>query len=129
MQESEATTRGVRVHVRSFFLPDRSDPANGQWLFAYRVTVANEGHDTVQLISRHWTIVDGNGEREEVRGPGVVGEQPVLAPGERFEYTSGCPLGTPVGTMTGSYQMRLPDGTMFDAEIATFTLAENRALH
>ncbi|NNL85397.1 MAG: Co2+/Mg2+ efflux protein ApaG [Myxococcales bacterium] len=129
MYESEAVTRGVRVHVRSFFIPERSDPSDGRWLFAYRITIANESSDTVQLLNRHWVIVDGNGEQEEVRGPGVVGEQPVLAPGESFEYTSGCPLGTPVGTMTGSYEMQLEDGTTFEAEIATFTLAEGRALN
>src|SRR5262245_28008928 len=89
---SEALTRGIRVKVRSSYLPERSRPDQGQWMFIYTVRIANEGTRTVQLISRHWVITDGNGRVEEVRGPGVVGEQPILEPGESFEYTSGCPL-------------------------------------
>lgn len=129
MFESDVMTRGIRVHVRSFFVADRSDPDEGQWFFAYRVTISNEGSETAQLISRHWIITDGDGEEEEVRGPGVIGEQPVLAPGESFEYTSACPLETPVGTMRGSYQMVTEGGIPFDAAIAPFTLGETQAVH
>lgn len=121
---SDTTTRGVRVEVRPDYLPQQSDPRNGLWMFAYRVRISNEGSDTVQLVSRHWVVTDANGRVEEVRGPGVVGEQPILEPGERFEYTSGCPLPTPMGTMHGSYQMVTRKGERFDAEISPFTLAE-----
>ena len=124
MLESEAVTRGIRVRVRSFFVKERSDPDEGQWFFAYRVTIHNEGAETAQLRSRHWIITDGNGSKDEVRGAGVVGEQPTLAPGESFEYTSACPLATPFGTMQGSYQMVTPSGESFDAEIAPFALAQ-----
>ena len=89
---SEAVTRGVRVKVRSFYAPERSEPSQNQWFFHYTVEITNEGGETVQLISRHWIITDGTGHVEEVQGPGVVGHQPVLATGESFKYTSGCPL-------------------------------------
>jgi ApaG protein len=95
-----------------------------QWFFLYTVTIANESRDTVQLLSRHWVITDRVGKVEEVRGPGVVGKQPVLAPGQSFEYTSGCPLTTPFGTMNGTYQMINQSGENFDVEIAPFTLTE-----
>ncbi len=129
MFESDAITRGIRVQVRSFFVPERSAPDDGQWFFAYRITISNHGDEPAQLISRHWIITDGNGAEEEVRGPGVVGEQPVLAPGERFEYTSACPLTTPVGTMRGTYQMVTEEGVSFDAEIAPFTLGQTQTFH
>jgi ApaG protein len=119
---SVAVTEGVKVEVESEFLPERSSPARGEYLFAYTVRISNVGKETVQLLSRHWVITDGGGRIEEVRGPGVVGHQPVLAPGETFEYTSGCPLRTPDGIMHGSYQMVRDDGTTFDAEIAPFAL-------
>jgi ApaG protein len=123
-------TRGVRVEVRSQLVPERSDPESGQWLFAYRVRISNEGPVPVQLVSRHWVIIDGRGRVEEVRGPGVVGEQPLLRPGEAFEYTSSCPLRTAHGTMHGSYQMVQPDDDSgFDAEIAPFALGEPEAVH
>lgn len=121
---SDTTTRGVRVKVRPDYLPQQSDPRNGLWMFAYHVRISNEGSDTVQLVSRHWIVTDANGRVEEVRGPGVVGEQPILKPGEQFEYTSGCPLPTPMGTMHGSYQMVTRKGERFDAAISPFTLAE-----
>jgi ApaG protein len=119
---SSALTHDVRVEVHSQFVRERSSPAAGQYFFAYTVRISNEGAKPVQLVSRHWIITDANGRIEEVRGPGVVGEQPLLRPGQSFEYTSGCPLTTPHGIMHGSYQMVREDGVQFDAEIAPFAL-------
>ena len=124
MFTSEAVTKGIRVRVESSFDPARSRISENQWFFLYTITISNEGEHRVQLISRHWIITDESGRIDEVRGTGVVGEQPVLAPGESFEYTSGCPLSTPTGTMQGSYQMRVEGGEIFDAEIALFLLSE-----
>lgn len=129
MFTSEAVTRGVRVRVESEYAPDRSDPSKNQWFFLYAVTISNEGPDTVQLLTRHWIIKDGTGHIEEVRGPGVVGKQPILKPGESFEYTSGCPLPTPFGVMEGTYQMSTDAGDRFDARIAPFTLSEPYTVH
>lgn len=129
INSSEALTRGVRVQVRSQFDPNRSNPAASQWFFLYTVTIENLAEETVQLLTRHWIITDGNGHVEEVRGPGVVGEQPILAPGEAFEYTSGCPLTTEVGKMEGTYQMITNSGQQFDAAIAPFTLATPGPVH
>ena len=129
MFTSEATTRGIRVVVRSEYAPDRSRPSQQQWFFLYTITISNEGADHVQLISRHWIITDGSGHIEEVRGPGVIGQQPVLAPGESFTYTSGCPLTTPFGKMEGTYQMTTRGGSTFDARIAPFTLSEPYTVH
>jgi ApaG protein len=126
---SEAVTQGVRVRVVSRYDPSRSNPHQNQWFFLYTITITNEGSVTVQLISRHWIITNANGKVEEVKGPGVVGEQPVLAPGQSFEYTSGCPLTTLFGTMHGTYQMITAKGERFDATIAPFTLSEPHALH
>ncbi|MGE4090282.1 MAG: Co2+/Mg2+ efflux protein ApaG [Candidatus Binatia bacterium] len=126
---SEAVTNGIRVSVVSRFDPSRSRPQQNQWFFLYTITIANEGQETTQLISRHWVITDADGKVEEVRGPGVVGEQPVLAPGQSFEYTSGCPLTTSFGTMHGTYQMITAKGERFEATIAPFTLSEPHALH
>jgi len=117
----------VRVRVR--FVAEQSDPASDLYLFAYTIRVENTGEVAAQLLSRHWIITDGNGKVEEVRGPGVVGEQPSLAPGESFEYTSGCPLSTPYGTMRGSYQCVASDGTQFDVPIPEFILTVPRVLH
>lgn len=117
----------VRVQVR--FVPEQSDPQAGVYLFAYTIRVENTGDIAAQLLSRHWIITDANGRVQEVRGAGVVGEQPRLAPGEAFEYTSGCPLDTPVGTMRGSYQCLAADGTAFDAAIPEFVLSIPRTLH
>lgn len=129
MLVSEATTRGLHVRVESQYMPERSAPERGGWFFAYTVTITNDGTETVQLLSRHWIITDANGRTEHVRGPGVVGEQPVLEPGQSFEYTSGCPLRTPFGTMHGTYQMVTRDGGAFDAEIAAFSLATPNSLN
>jgi ApaG protein len=129
MFSSEAVTRGIRVRVESEYAPDRSDPAKNQWFFLYTVTIANEGAETVQLLTRHWIVTDGTGQLEEFRGPGVVGKQPTLGPGESFEYTSGCPLKTPFGLMEGTYQMVTEGGEHFDAKIAPFTLSEPYTVH
>jgi ApaG protein len=125
---SEALTHGVRVSVVSRYSPDHSLPGE-RWFFLYTVTIANEGAEPVQLISRHWIVSDGGGKVEEVRGLGVVGEQPVIAPGQTYEYTSGCPLPTPFGSMRGSYQMVRRSGARFDAEIAEFQLREPGSIH
>jgi ApaG protein len=129
MNRSKAVTRGVRVEVESAYSPERSRPDDDEYFFTYTVRIANDGSDVVQLVTRHWIITDANGREQEVRGPGVVGEQPVLAPGESFEYTSGCPLATPFGSMRGSYQMKTPSGAGFDAEIAAFTLSQPYAMN
>jgi ApaG protein len=120
---SIAVTRGIRVSVEMAYLAEQSDPMSKRFVFAYTVTIANEGRDTVKLRTRHWVITDASGHVEEVRGEGVVGEQPVLEPNQAFQYTSGCILKTPWGTMSGSYQMFMRDGSSFDAEIAPFLLA------
>jgi ApaG protein len=117
-----ATTRGVRVTVSPRFMAERSDPEQGRFFWAYGVTIENLGAETVTLVSRHWRITDALNRLEEVHGPGVVGEQPVLQPGDSFEYTSGCPLETPSGAMQGSYQMITASGESFDAEIPAFSL-------
>jgi ApaG protein len=120
---STALTEGIRVRVQSLFLPDQSSPADDRYVFAYTITIANEGTRTAQLRTRHWIITDGRGGVEEVRGDGVVGEQPRLAPGQSFQYTSGCVLTTPIGTMHGTYRFWRDDGSYFDAVIAPFSLA------
>ena len=120
MYQSE--TRGVRVTVTPEYQADKSAPDENRWFWAYTVEIANLGAEPVRLRSRHWRIVDARGRVEEVDGPGVVGEQPHLSPGERFEYTSGCPLGTPSGFMSGSYRMQTDTGEIFAAEIPTFSL-------
>ena len=126
---SEAVTNNVRVEVESQYAPERSQPFQNQWFFHYTVRITNEGEETVQLLSRHWIITDSTGHTEEVRGPGVVGEQPVLSPGESFQYTSGCPLQTSSGVMHGTYQMVTEDGSHFDVEIAPFALHEPYTVH
>ena len=123
MPTSESVTRNVRVRVESHYDPERSDTDRERWFFVYTIRIANEGPETVRLLSRHWIITDGNGEIEEVRGPGVVGEQPTLEPDQSFEYSSGCPLGTSFGTMHGTYQMVTRNGEHFDVEIAPFALS------
>ena len=129
MMGSSTTTRGIRVEVESAFVPARSEPAEKRWFFAYTIRITNDGPEKVQLISRHWIITDGDGDAEQVRGPGVVGKQPALAPGESFEYTSACPLATNFGTMHGTYQMVTEGGEHFDVEIAPFALAEPYAIN
>lgn len=129
MFSSEAVTRGVRVRVECKYSQERSVPAARHWFFVYTVTIRNEGDKTVQLVTRHWLITDGDNQVREVRGPGVVGEQPVLNPGESFTYSSGCPLATPFGAMEGTYQMVTADGDQFDARVAPFTLSEPYTVH
>ena len=129
METSEALTSGIRVLVRSQYVSERSRPEVGEFFFAYTILIENRSRERVQLVSRHWVITDAEGRQEEVRGPGVVGEQPVLDPGESFQYTSACPLRTPFGTMRGTYQMVRPDGTRFDAQIAAFRLAQPYAVN
>ncbi len=126
---STATTDGIRVSVQSAYLREQSSPKDNRYAFRYTVVIANEGGETARLRSRHWIITDGNAKVEEVRGPGVVGYQPTLKPGEAFEYTSGCILETPFGVMRGTYQMERPDGRTFDARIAEFTLAVPNVLN
>ena len=118
----EATTDGIKVTVRPMFLEEQSEPTDDHYVWAYHVTIENLGDRTVQLVNRHWRITDAKGIVQEVRGPGVVGEQPVLASGESFEYTSGTPLSTPSGVMMGTYQMEGPNGAMFDVTVPAFSL-------
>jgi ApaG protein len=115
-------TRHIKVTVRPQYVPGESRPSDGRYFWAYTIEIVNMGPETVQLRSRAWQITDESGRREEVRGPGVIGQQPVLDPGERFEYTSGCPLGTPSGMMVGTYQMVADSGESFDVEIPAFSL-------
>ena len=129
MPNSQAETRGVHVAVTSQYEAGRSDPSAERWFFTYTIRIANRGDETVRLLSRHWVITDANGKVEEVRGPGVVGQQPTLSPGEEFEYTSACPLGTSFGTMHGTYQMATSAGDHFDVEIAPFALATPYAIN
>ena len=118
----ETETQGVRVRVVASYMPQRSDPEEGRWVWAYMVEIENERDDTVQLVDRRWTITDAHGRVEEVAGPGVVGEQPVLEPGDSYQYTSGCPLPTDSGVMVGSYGMVAGDGQRFEAAIPAFSL-------
>ncbi|HWT16790.1 MAG TPA: Co2+/Mg2+ efflux protein ApaG [Patescibacteria group bacterium] len=123
------STYRIGVAAVPRFLEEQSQPADGRYAFAYTITLRNEGEVPAKLLTRHWVITDANGRVEEVRGSGVVGEHPHLAPGEVFEYTSGAVLETPVGTMQGSYRMLADDGTAFDAQIPRFTLSVPRTLH
>jgi ApaG protein len=125
---STAVTEGIRVRVQSHYLADQSSPRDDRYVFAYTITISNEGARTAQLRTRHWIITDARGVIEEVRGDGVVGEQPRLVPGQSFQYTSGCVLNTPVGTMHGTYRMWRDDGSYFDAVIAPFSLASPSAM-
>ncbi len=118
----EAITRGIRIRVEPQYLEDQSAPEESRYFWAYTIVIANEGERSVQLRSRHWRITDANGRTEEVRGPGVVGKTPVLAPGESFTYTSGCPLTTPSGIMVGSYRMTDDNGRPFDVAVPAFSL-------
>ncbi|MBB4003999.1 MAG: Co2+/Mg2+ efflux protein ApaG [Aurantimonas endophytica] len=127
-----ATTRAITVSVTPSYLDDQSAPEDGRWVWAYTVEIANGSPDVVQLQSRYWHITDANGHVEEISGPGVVGEQPTLSPGDSFTYTSGCPLTTPSGFMRGHYRMRAPDGSLFEVEIPAFSLdlpARSRVLN
>ena len=124
-----STKYDITVTPKPQYLADQSDEAAGKFVFAYTITIKNTGTAPAQLISRHWVITDSNGKVQEVKGLGVVGEQPLLAPGESYEYTSGASIATPVGTMRGTYQMVAEDGTRFDATIPEFTLSIPRVLH
>lgn len=119
----------ITVAARTAFVPDQSDTASGRYVFAYTITITNTGTVPAQLMSRHWIITDSNNQVQEVRGAGVIGEQPLLRPNESFQYTSGTAIATPVGTMRGSYQMVAEDGVQFDAPIPEFTLSMPRVLH
>ncbi len=118
----QAMTRKIEVKVEPFYLDDRSDPSENRYVWAYRITIANHSDEFVQLLSRYWHITDGAGRVEEVRGAGVVGEQPELNPGDSYQYTSGCPLATPSGIMVGRYTMRNERGELFEVEIPAFSL-------
>ncbi len=127
-----AVTRGIIVEVRPEFMPDRSVPAQGQFFWSYTIEISNESQEVVRLLTRHWVITDAHGRVQEVRGDGVIGQQPTLAPGSTFTYTSGCPLNTPEGTMQGSYGMVSGDGEHFDIAIPLFALDSplvKRTLH
>lgn len=126
---TQATTHKIAVEVETTYVEEQSDPDNERYVFAYTVTIRNEGTVAAKLLTRHWLITDANGNTQEVRGEGVVGEQPHLHPNEGFQYTSGTVLDTPVGSMRGSYQMLGDDGIQFDAEIPAFTLSVPRVLH
>jgi ApaG protein len=117
-----AETRGVVVRVAVSYLPEQSEPARGRWFWAYHIRIENEGVQAVQLLTRHWVITDGRGARHSVEGEGVVGEQPMIAPGASYDYVSGCPLATPTGSMQGSYHMMGEDGASFDVAIPHFAL-------
>jgi len=119
----------ITVSARTAFIPEQSDPERRRYVFAYTITITNTGTIAAQLVSRHWIITDSDSQVQEVRGAGVVGEQPLLRPQESFEYTSGAAIATPVGTMRGSYQMVAGDGVKFDAPIPEFTLSVPRVLH
>ncbi len=119
----------IKISAQVKHIAEQSDEADNRFVFSYTITVANDGENTVQLLGRHWIITDSNNQVQEVRGKGVVGEQPVIKPGQSFEYTSGTVLSTPVGTMTGSYQMVAEDGTKFDVTIPQFVLSVPRVLH
>lgn len=126
---AESKKYEIAVSAVPQYIPEQSEPENERYVFAYTITIENVGNVPAQLISRHWIITDASEEVQEVRGLGVVGQQPLLKPGEKFEYTSGCQLGTPVGTMRGAYQMTADDGKQFEAVIPPFTLAIPRVLH
>jgi ApaG protein len=126
---AEGKKYNISISVNTAYIAEQSDPAVDRYVFAYTITIANTGTEAAQLISRHWIITDADNVTQEVKGLGVVGEQPLLRPGESFEYTSGTAMATPVGTMRGSYQMVAEDGNKFDAEIPAFTLSMPRVLH
>lgn len=129
MSKSDTSTRGVRIEVESEYLTDKSDPQNQYYFFAYHITLTNQSMQTVQLLNRHWIITDGTGHVEEVKGAGVVGDQPILQPGDQYQYTSFCPLKTPQGSMRGSYEMTQNNGEHFDAKVGEFRLEATYTLH
>ena len=119
---SEAVTDNIRVQVHQRYLPEHSNPISSRWLFGYQVAISNESNEPVRLVTRHWIITDANGDVEEVEGIGVIGETPIIEPGETYRYSSFCPLKTPFGSMQGSYGMVRPDGESFHADINAFNL-------
>lgn len=129
MTAVDDTLHRIQVSVETEYLPEQSDAENQRWVFAYHIRIHNHGKQTARLLTRHWVITDGEERTREVYGEGVVGEQPSIAPGQAFQYSSGAVLETEVGTMHGSFQMLAEDGTCFDADIPAFTLAAPRALH
>jgi ApaG protein len=129
MRASEAITNSIRVEVMSQHVPEHSRPQFGEWVFQYTVRITNQGSEAAQLLNRHWIITDAMEHAEHVQGPGVVGEQPVIAPGDSFKYSSWCPLKTPMGTMHGTYEMVGADGERFDIEIAPFALEAPHTVH
>lgn len=120
---SERTTEGICIKAVAEYMPEHSNPEETRYLYSYHITISNEGTKPAKLLSRHWVIINSYGETQEIRGPGVVGEMPLLEPGDTFEYTSFCPLDTNFGTMEGTYQMQRDDGEVFEAEIGRFYLA------
>jgi ApaG protein len=126
---SDAVTQNVKVEVLSQYSKENSKPTQGEWVFEYTVRITNLGTESIQLVSRHWVITDGTDQVREVQGPGVVGEQPVLAPDQSFQYSSWCPLSTPIGMMRGTYQMVRTNGEQFDVEIAPFALKARYTVH
>jgi len=126
---SDAVTNHIRVEVLARHSPENSRPAQSEWVFEYTIRITNQGLEAVQLISRHWIITDALDRSKEIKGPGVVGEQPVLGPGKSFKYSSWCPIQTPTGAMRGSYQMLCEDGSQFDVEIAPFALKARYTVH
>jgi ApaG protein len=126
---NEAALNNIRVDVETRYIEDQSNPEQNYYVFAYTITIQNKGQQSAQLLTRHWVITDSNQKVQEVRGDGVVGEQPLLKPGEQFVYTSGTMLETAVGTMKGSYQMMADDGSQFDATVDEFVLSTPRVLH
>ena len=122
---SDKVTDGIRVRAMATYLRDQSQPSENKFFFAYKIIISNEGTKRARLLSRHWVIINGNGDREDVEGPGVIGKTPNIAPGDAFEYTSFCPLNTDWGTMEGTYRMQREDGTVFDVVIGRFYLAMN----
>ena len=124
---SQKTTNGIHIQVKSFYLAEKSVPALHQYLFGYEIRIINENPEPVQLLHRHWVISDALGRKEEVKGPGVVGKQPRIAPGEGFQYQSFCPLPTPFGSMRGSFKFLRDNGELFEAEVPLFTLAAKEA--
>jgi ApaG protein len=126
---SENNPYNIKINVKTTYIPEQSDPDSDRYVFAYTITIHNDGSIAAKLLTRHWIINDANGNVQEVHGEGVVGEQPYLTPGESFQYTSGTVIETPVGSMEGSYQMLAEDGTPFDAQIPAFTLSLPNKLH
>lgn len=126
---TDSSLNNIKVNVQTRYIEDQSNPEKNYYVFAYTITIVNQGQQAAQLLTRHWVITDSNHKVQEVRGDGVIGEQPVLKPGEQFVYTSGTMLETSVGTMKGSYQMEADDGFQFDATIEEFVLSTPRVLH